>query len=181
MKKTLGILGGLLAVATSLTAANIQDIPLKDLDGKDTSLKNYSGKVLLLVNVASRCGYTKQYTGLEAIHEKYAPKGFSVIGFPCNDFGAQEPGTPAEIKEFCTSTYNVKFPLMAKLHVKGDEQHPLYAALTGKGAAFPGAVKWNFGKFLVGADGKVLKRWDSGVEPTSTEITQAIEGALASK
>ncbi len=168
-----------MAMAATLTAGSIQDIPLKDIDGKDTSLKKFSGKVVLLVNVASKCGYTKQYTGLEAIHEKYGKQGFSVVGFPCNDFGAQEPGTPEEIKEFCKSTYDVKFPLMAKLHVKGDEQHPLYTALTGKEAAFPGPVKWNFGKFLVGKDGKVIKRWDSGVEPTSAEITKAIETAIA--
>ncbi len=181
MNKILSSLGGLLAAAATLSAASLQDIPLKDIDGKDTSLKAYSGKVLLLVNVASRCGFTPQYTGLEAVHQKYSKQGFSVIGFPCNDFGAQEPGTATEIKEFCSSKFNVTFPLMGKLHVKGSEQHPLYASLTGKEAAFPGDVKWNFGKFLVGRDGKVLKRWDSKVEPGSDEITAAIEEALKAK
>jgi glutathione peroxidase len=170
-----------LVTAVTMIAAPIQEIPLKDIDGKDTSLKAYEGKVLLLVNVASKCGYTPQYKGLEAVHQKFKSQGFSVIGFPCNDFGAQEPGTASEIKEFCSSTYSVTFPLMEKLHVKGSGQHPLYAALTGKGASFPGDVKWNFGKFLVGKDGKVLKRWDSGVEPNSAEVAKAVEEALAAK
>jgi glutathione peroxidase len=181
MKQVLTTVGGVVAAATTLTAASLQEIPLKDIDGKDTSLKAYSGKVLLLVNVASKCGYTRQYTGLEAIQKKYSGQGFSVVGFPCNDFGSQEPGTATEIKEFCSLTYKVTFPLMAKLHVKGDEQHPLYAALTGKESPFPGPVKWNFGKFLVGADGKLIKRWDSGVEPESAEITSAVEAALKAK
>lgn len=167
--------------ALAMHAAPIQDIPLKDIDGKDTSLKSYQGKVLLLVNVASRCGYTPQYKGLESVHQKYKAQGFSVVGFPCNDFGRQEPGTPAEIKEFCSSNYSVTFPLMEKIVVKGSGQHPLYAALTGKDSPFPGDVKWNFGKFLVGKDGKVLKRWDSGTEPTSGEVAKAIEEALAAK
>src|SRR3954465_8014062 len=141
------------AGATDLTA-----IPLKDIDAKDTSLKAYQGKVLLIVNVASKCGYTPQYEGLEAIQKKYEAKGFTVLGFPCNDFGSQEPGTAEEIKTFCSSKYNVTFPLLAKLHVKGAEQHPLYAALTGKTSPFPGDIKWNFGKFVIGRDGKILQR-----------------------
>ncbi|MEI6342370.1 MAG: glutathione peroxidase [Verrucomicrobiota bacterium] len=180
MKSLFAFVSSLL-VSIAMHAANIPEIPLKDIDGKATSLKAYQGKVLLLVNVASRCGYTPQYKGLEAVHQKFKGKGFSVIGFPCNDFGRQEPGTPAEIKEFCSSNYSVTFPLMEKISVKGADQHPLYAALTGKDSPFPGDVKWNFGKFLVGKDGKVLKRWDSGTEPTSAEITKAIEDALAAK
>jgi glutathione peroxidase len=180
MKSLFAFVSSLL-VSIAMHAANIPEIPLKDIDGKATSLKAYQGKVLLLVNVASRCGYTPQYKGLEAVHQKFKGKGFSVIGFPCNDFGRQEPGTPAEIKEFCSSNYSVTFPLMEKISVKGADQHPLYAALTGKDSPFPGDVKWNFGKFLVGKDGKVLKRWDSGAEPTSAEITKAIEDALAAK
>jgi glutathione peroxidase len=171
----------LLAMTAFAAATALRDIPLKDIDGKDTSLKAFEGKVVLLVNVASKCGYTKQYTGLEAIHAKYKDQGFSVVGLPCNDFGSQEPGTEAEIKEFCSLTYKVTFPLMSKLHVKGPEQHPLYAALTGKDAPFPGDVKWNFGKFLIGKDGKILQRWDSGVTPESKEITGAIEAALKAK
>ena len=179
-----------LVMATLFTAANasadtpaspLQSIPLKDIEGKATSLKDYTGKVLLVVNVASKCGYTPQYEGLEALHQKFSAKGFSVLGFPCNDFGGQEPGTAAEIKTFCSTKYKVTFPLFEKLHVKGAEQHPLYAALTGKSSPAPGDVKWNFGKFLIGKDGKILKRWDSGTKPDDKELTDAIEAALAAK
>jgi glutathione peroxidase len=163
------------------SAGSLYDIPLKDINTKDTSLKEYRGKVLFVVNVASRCGYTPQYKGLEALHRKYQDQGLSVLGFPCNDFGAQEPGTNDEIKAFCESKYSVTFRLFDKLHVKGAGQHPLYAALTGKDSPFPGDVKWNFGKFLIGRDGKILKRWDSSVAPESAEITQAVEAALAAK
>ena len=167
------------AIATH--AADLASIPLKDINGKDTSLKDYQGKVLLIVNVASKCGYTKQYSGLEATYGKFKDKGFAVLGFPCNDFGAQEPGTNEEIKSFCSTSYSVTFPLFDKIHVKGAEQHPLYTALTGKEGAFPGDVKWNFGKFLIGRDGKPIKRWDSGAKPDSKEVTDAIEAALAAK
>jgi len=180
MKKLITSLAALLAAATMI-ASPIQDISVKDIDGKDTSLKAFDGKVVLIVNVASKCGYTPQYKGLETVHKKYKDQGFSVVGFPCNDFGRQEPGTATEIKEFCSATYSVTFPLMEKVHVKGTEQHPIYAALTGKDSPFPGEVKWNFGKFLLGKDGKILKRWDSGAEPTSAEVTKAIEEALKAK
>jgi len=157
------------------------EIPLKDINGKDTSLKAYKGKVLLIVNVASKCGFTPQYKALEAVYQKYKDKGLEVLGFPCNDFGAQEPGSNDEIKQFCSANYNVTFPLFDKIHVKGPEQHPLYTALSGKESPFPGPVKWNFGKFLVGRDGKILKRFDSGIKPDSAELTSAIESALAAK
>ncbi len=160
---------------------SLYDIPLKDIEGKDTTLKPYAGKVLLLVNVASECGNTPQYEGLQTLTEKYREQGLVVLGFPCNDFGAQEPGTNEEIKTFCKVNYKVTFPMFDKLHVKGPEQHPLYAALTGKDGAFPGAVKWNFGKFLIGRDGKPLKRIEPGTEPTDVEVVQAIEAALAAK
>lgn len=160
---------------------SLYDIPLKDIDGKATSLKAYQGKVLLVVNVASKCGYTPQYEALETIQKQYQAKGFTVLGFPCNDFGSQEPGTPEEIKQFCSSTYNVTFPLFEKLHVKGAEQHPLYAALTGKESPFPGDIKWNFGKFIIGRDGKILARFDSKVKPDSQELTAKIDAALAAK
>ncbi len=163
------------------TAGSLYDIPLKDIDGRDTSLKSYQGKVLLVVNVASKCGYTPQYEALEAIQKRYQDKGFTVLGFPCNDFGSQEPGTPEEIKTFCSSKYNVTFPLFAKLHVKGAEQHPLYAALTGSQSPFPGNIKWNFGKFVISRDGKILARFDSKVKPDSPELTAAIDSALAEK
>jgi glutathione peroxidase len=162
-------------------ASDLRQIPLKDIDGKPTSLKAYDGKVLLVVNVASKCGLTPQYKALEALHQKYKDKGFSVLGFPCNDFGSQEPGSNDEIKEFCSSKYNVSFPMFDKLHVKGSERHPLYEALSGEGSPFPGDVKWNFGKFLVGRDGKILKRFEPKVTPDSPEVTQAIEAALAAK
>jgi glutathione peroxidase len=156
-------------------------IPLKDIDGKDASLKAYAGKVVLAVNVASKCGYTRQYSGLEALWRKYKDQGLVVIGFPCNDFGSQEPGSTEEIKQFCSTKFDVTFPLYEKLHVKGPEQHPLYAALTGPESLTPGPVKWNFGKFLIGRDGKLLARFDSKVEPDSDELTKAIETALAAK
>lgn len=172
-------------IATAATASaespDIRSIAFKDIDGKDTSLKAYEGKVLLVVNVASRCGYTPQYTGLQALHEKLSGKGFSVLGFPCNDFGGQEPGTEQEIKTFCSTKYNVTFPLFGKVHVKGDEQHPLYKALTGESSPVPGPVKWNFGKFLIGKDGKILKRWDSSTAPDAKELVEAVEAALAAK
>ncbi len=167
------------SVTTLLAASSLQSIPIRDIDGKETSLKAFDGKVVLLVNVASQCGYTPQYKGLEALFRKFKDKGLVVVGVPCNDFGAQEPGSASDIKEFCSSKYQVTFPLLEKIHVKGAEQHPLYAALTGPKASFPGDVKWNFGKFLIGRDGAVLKRFDSGVAPDSGELTQAIEAALA--
>jgi glutathione peroxidase len=159
----------------------LQAIPLKDIDGKDSSLQAHAGKILLIVNVASECGQTPQYSGLEALYRKYRDRGLVVLGFPCNDFGEQEPGSNAEIKKFCTSRYEVTFPMYGKIHVKGAEQHPLYTALTGPSAAFPGDVQWNFGKFLVGRDGKVIARYDSDTEPESGILLDAIEKALAAK
>ncbi len=173
-----------IAVALTLTAmadSKIQSIPLKDIDGKDTSLKAYNGKVLLVVNVASKCGLTPQYEGLEAIQLKYKDKGFTVLGFPSNDFAGQEPGTNEQIKKFCTTEYKVTFPMFDKLHVKGTDQHPLYAQLTGAGSPFPGDVTWNFGKFLISPDGKIIARFEPKTTPDSAEVTKAIELALAGK
>ena len=175
---------GLLTLGTMVAmgrADSLYDIPLKDVDGKNTTLKAYEGKVLLVVNVASKCGLTPQYSGLENIYLKYKDKGVVVLGFPCNDFAGQEPGTNEEIKRFCTTTYQVTFPLFDKLHVKGPEQHPLYSALTGKNSNFPGDVKWNFGKFLIGRDGKILKRFEPRTTPDAPEVIAAIEAALAAK
>ncbi|NDB77111.1 MAG: glutathione peroxidase [Verrucomicrobia bacterium] len=170
-----------LAVLTQLASAQskpLAEIPLKDINGKDTSLKAYAGKVLLIVNVASQCGATPQYAGLEALHKEYGARGFTVLGFPCNDFGAQEPGTAAEIKQFCSTSYKVTFPLFAKVSiVAGPEQHPLFAALTGKGSPLPGPVGWNFSKFLIGRDGKLLARFDTGTEPDDSALVKAIEKA----
>ena len=165
----------------SLSAGSINDIAVKDIDGKDASLKDYQGKVLLIVNVASKCGFTPQYKGLEAVYEKYKDKGLVVLGFPCNQFAHQEPGTDAEIKQFCSSKFNVTFPMFDKIEVNGPNRHPLYAALAGEGSPFPGNIKWNFTKFLVGRDGKIVKRFESKTAPDSAEVTAAIESALAAK
>ncbi len=174
------IISALFAAATiSASAADLASIPFKDISGKDTSLGTYKGKVVLMVNTASKCGNTPQYTPLEALYAKYKDKGLVVIGFPCNDFGGQEPGTGAEIQKFCRTDYSVTFPLMEKLHVKGAEQHPLYAALTGEKGAYPGDVRWNFGKFLIGKDGKPLARFEPGTQPDSAEVVNAVEKALA--
>lgn len=166
-------------VAAPLHAADLTTIPFKTLAGKETSLAEFKGKVVLVVNTASKCGLTPQYEELEEVHRKYAAKGFTVIAFPCNDFGAQEPGTAEEIREFCQTKYSVSFPLMEKIHVKGTERHPLYTALTGKDGVFPGDVKWNFGKFLIGKDGKAIARFEPTEKPDSEAVTAAIEKALA--
>jgi glutathione peroxidase len=181
--KTLVILFALslLQVACATAADSIYGVPLKDINGKSTSLKAYEGKVLLIVNVASKCGYTPQYAGLEALYEKYKDKGFAVLGFPCNQFGGQEPGTDEEIKQFCSSKYQVTFPLFDKIEVNGPNRHPLYVLLAGPGSAFPGNITWNFNKFLIGRDGKTRKRFDSKVKPDSAELVQAVEKALGNK
>ena len=171
----------LMAAASSIHAENppsLYDVSLKNIDGKPASLKEYKGDVLLIVNVASQCGLTPQYKGLQEVFSKYQAKGFQVLGFPCNNFGAQEPGTTEEIKEFCRANYKVTFPMFDKLHVKGANQHPLYAALTGKTSPFPGTVKWNFGKFLISREGKILKRFAPRVKPDSAEVLKEIEAAL---
>jgi glutathione peroxidase len=171
----------LLQVVCAQAADSIFDIPLKDIDGKPTSLKAYEGKVLLIVNVASKCGYTPQYAGLEALYDKYKDKGLLVLGFPCNQFGGQEPGTNEQIKEFCSSKYQVTFPLFDKIEVNGSNRNQLYTMLAGEGSPFPGNIKWNFNKFLIGRDGKILKRFESKVKPDSAEMIQAVEAALAGK
>jgi len=160
---------------------SIYDIPLKDIDGQNTSLKPYQGKVLLIVNVASKCGFTPQYTALEKIYQKYKDQGLVVLGFPCNQFGGQEPGTDAEIKQFCSSKYDVTFPMFDKIEVNGANRHPLYVLLAGKESPFPGNIGWNFTKFLISRDGKILNRFNSPVKPDSPEVAQAIEAALAAK
>ena len=181
MKSLASIAAALLCQVTMIQAASLHDLTAKDIDGKDTSLSAYKGKVALVVNVASKCGYTKQYAALEAIYQKYKGKGFAVLGFPCNQFGEQEPGTNAEIKQFCTSKFNVTFPMFDKIDVNGAKRHPVYENLAGKDSPFPGDIKWNFTKFLVGKDGKILKRFGSNVTPDSPEITEALEAALAAK
>jgi glutathione peroxidase len=161
--------------------ASLYEIPLKDIDGKATDLSAYKGKVLLIVNVASHCGFTPQYTALEATYTKYSGEGFAILGFPCNQFGGQEPGSNEEIKEFCTSRFSVTFPMFDKIEVNGANRHPLYVQLAGEASPFPGNIKWNFTKFLIGKDGQIIKRFESKVKPDSPEVTAAIEAALAAK
>jgi glutathione peroxidase len=159
---------------------SIYEHPVRTLEGEPADLGDYEGKVALIVNVASRCGFTPQYTGLQSLHDKYSDRGFTVLGFPCNQFLEQEPGTAEEIREFCSTTYSVEFPLFEKIEVNGDDRHPLYAELTestdADGSA--GDVQWNFEKFLVGPDGSVLGRFRTGVEPESDEIVTLIETNL---
>ncbi|RSN65291.1 glutathione peroxidase [Amycolatopsis roodepoortensis] len=158
----------------------IHDIPLKTLAGEDTTLGALEGKTLLVVNVASKCGLTPQYTGLEKLQERYADKGFSVVGFPCNQFAGQEPGTAEEIQTFCSTTYGVSFPLFEKLDVNGETRHPLYTELTkaadAEGAA--GDVQWNFEKFLVAPSGEVVGRFRPRTEPEDEVITKAIDATI---
>ena len=168
-------------MAASAYAADLTKIPFNDAAGKKTSLADYKGQVVLVVNVASKCGLTPQYEGLEATYQKYKDKGFVVLAFPCNDFNGQEPGTIEEIQKFCKTKYDVTFPLMEKISVKGDDQHKLYEELTGEKGAFPGDVKWNFGKFLIGRDGKPIARFEPKTLITSPEATGAIEKALEDK
>lgn len=182
LMKTISLLASLMLMpAVVAIAGSILETPVKDIDGKTTSLAPYKGKVLLIVNVASHCGFTPQYQGLESIYEKYKDKGLVVLGFPCNQFGAQEPGTAEEIKQFCSSKYNVTFPLFEKIEVNGPNRHPLYVSLAGSSSPFPGDIKWNFSKFLIGRDGQILKRFESQVAPDSPEVIAAIDGALATK
>lgn len=161
-------------------AESIYDLELPRLDGKPESLSVYSGKVLLAVNVASRCGFTPQYAGLQSLFDRYAERGLVVVGFPCNQFLHQEPGTATQIQEFCSLNYGVTFPLFAKLDVKGEGQHPLYAILSQSAddAGKAGSVRWNFEKFLIGRDGHVARRFRSKVEPEDPTIVDAIESLL---
>ena len=161
-------------------AQTIYNIPLKTLMGEKTSLAPYEGKVMLIVNVASECGYTKQYKGLEALYEEYKAQGLVILGFPSNDFGGQEPGSAEEIKNFCERKFKVTFPLFEKNPVGGKEQQALYAYLI-QNSSQKDPVKWNFEKFLIGKDGKVLNRFLSKVEPESPEMKSAIAAALKTK
>lgn len=170
-----------LALALSASAASVLDVPIKDIDGKDTSLGAYKGKVILVVNVASKCGLTPQYKSLEATYRKYKDQGLVIAGFPCNQFGKQEPGSNEQIKEFCSSKYDVTFPMFDKLEVNGPGRHPLYVQLAGPTSPFPGDIKWNFGKFLIGRDGKIIQRFDPRTAPDAPEVTAAIEAALKAK
>jgi glutathione peroxidase len=179
-KRACLIAGALLMMAGSLFAlANIYTFTLNSIDGKPAPLADYKGKVVLVVNVASQCGYTPQYSALESIFEKYKDQGFVILGFPANNFGAQEPGTNEEIKTFCTRKYNVTFPIYAKISVKGPDQAPLYSYLTKDTApGIRGDIKWNFTKFLVDRNGNVVQRFEPAVTPDSKEVISAIEKQL---
>ena len=151
---------------------------MKSIDGKPVDLASYKGKVVLVVNVASRCGYTGQYAGMQKLYDAYKDKGFVILGFPANDYGAQEPGSDAEIASFCSTKYGVTFPMFSKITVKGPEKAALYQSLT-ESADPKGEVAWNFEKFLIGKDGSVIGRFKSGVAPESPDLAKAIEAALA--
>src|SRR5579871_1138312 len=174
------LFGALLTMTTTLIAGSgLYGFTLNSIDGKPAPLSDYKGKVVLIVNVASKCGFTPQYSALESIYEKYKDQGFVILGFPANNFGAQEPGTNEEIKTFCSRKYNVTFPMYAKISVKGADQAPLYAYLTKEtGPAITGDVKWNFTKFLVDRNGNVVQRFEPAVTPDSKEVTAAIEKQL---
>jgi glutathione peroxidase len=157
---------------------NVHHFTMTTIDGEEQPLNHYEGEVLLLVNVASKCGYTPQYTGLQELFTRYAERGFRVLAFPANNFGAQEPGSNEEIKEFCSTTYNVTFDMFSKISVKGDDMHPLYRWLT-KESGFNGDIKWNFTKFLVDRDGNVVARFETRVNPLDDAVTGKIEELLA--
>ena len=173
MKRFLAAL--LLLTSSALAASTMYEFTMNSIDGKETPLAAFKGKVTLVVNVASQCGFTPQYAALESVYEKYRDKGFSIAGFPANNFGFQEPGSNEEIKAFCSRNYSVKFPMFAKISVAGADQAPLYLFLTN---ATGGPVQWNFTKFLIGRDGKVLQRFEPDVTPDSPEVLAAIEKAL---
>ena len=169
----------LIMVVTAVMAQdNIYSFKVKDDKGTEVSLEQYKGKVLLIVNTATRCGFTPQYKDLEAMYEKYNEQGFEILDFPCNQFGSQAPGTIAEIKEFCTTTYNVKFTQFDKIEVNGENEHPLYTYLKAN-AENKNNIRWNFTKFLISADGKILKRFESGdkMEDVESAVAQALAPA----
>jgi glutathione peroxidase len=178
MRSLIGVV--CLLSASAFGASNVLDFTLNALDGKPAPLANYKGKVILLVNVASQCGYTYQYEGLEKLYEKYKDQGFVIAGFPANNFGGQEPGTNEEIGAFCHSKFGVTFPMFSKISVKGTDKAPLYQFLTGKDAnpKTAGEIQWNFTKFLVDRSGKVIERFEPPVEPLSKELASAVEAAL---
>lgn len=162
----------------SIMSGGIYDFVVKDIDGKEIKLSDYSGKVLLIVNVASKCGYTSQYEGLQKIYDLYKDKGFEILAFPCNDFKGQEPGTNKEIKDFCSANYGVTFKLFDKISVLGDDKFPLYEMLINSDSVEVGDVKWNFEKFLISRDGKVEARFRSKIKPESEELISVIEKLL---
>jgi glutathione peroxidase len=182
MRKLILVVALLVACCGSLAAQSksIYDFTMKSIDGQPVNLGSYSGKVVLLVNVASKCGFTPQYAGLEAVYEKYKDRGLVIVGIPANNFAQQEPGTNEEIKKFCSNKYNVTFPMMSKVSVLGDDKTPLYSFLTAADTnpQFAGDIKWNFTKFLFDRSGKPVARFEPNVTPDSPQVTAAIEAAL---
>ncbi|MCS7012368.1 MAG: glutathione peroxidase [Chloroherpetonaceae bacterium] len=167
-------------LTATLSVPSIYDFTLRTIDGVEKSLADYRGKVLLIVNVASECGYTPQYADLEKLYRTYREKGLAVLAFPSNDYGGQEPGSNADIKKFCTTRYGVSFDLFEKISTRGEKKHPLYAYLTSH-ATPSGEVGWNFEKFLISRDGKIVARFKSSVNPMSQEVIKAVEAELAKK
>lgn len=169
--------------ATPTVEDSMYEFTMKDIDGKDVKLDTYKGKVVMIVNTASRCGNTPQYEGLQKIYDKYKDKGFVVLGFPANNFMGQEPGSDEEIKEFCTLNYNVTFPMFSKISVKGADQHPFYSFLTHKetNPGFDGDITWNFEKFLTDRNGKIIARFTPKTKPEDPKVVEAIEKALAAE
>jgi len=166
----------MVAMVTSENGETVYDFKLNLIDGKEVEMSEFKGKVLLIVNTASKCGFTPQYDGLQAIHEKYKDRGFTVLGFPANNFGGQEPGTNEEIQEFCRVNFGVNFPLFSRISVKGEEIHPMFDYLVNmENEDFTGEIGWNFEKFLVDRNGNLLRRFKSSVKPESKDITRAIE------
>ena len=165
------------------TMSSIYDFTMKDIDGKDVKLEKFKGKVMLIANVASKCGYTPQYKGLQEIYSQYKDQGFVILGFPANNFLHQEPGSNEEIKQFCTSNYNVTFPMFSKISVRGKHINPLYKFLTEKETdpEFSGKISWNFNKFLINREGKIVARFGTRTKPESEEVIQAITKALKSE
>jgi len=180
-KLTLVLLLTLVVGVANAAGRSIYDFTMKSIDGQQVSLKSYHGKVVLLVNVASKCGFTPQYAGLEAVYEKYKDRGLVIVGVPANNFAQQEPGTNEEIKKFCSNKYNVTFPMMAKVSVLGDDETPLYRFLTDASAnpSIGGDIKWNFTKFLFDRNGNPVARFEPAVKPDSPEVTAAIESTLS--
>lgn len=169
----------LITTAIADEKKSVHEFSVKDIDGKDVDLSKYKGKALLIVNVASKCGKTPQYANLVALQKTFKNKGLTVMGFPANNYGKQEPGTNDEIKEFCSTKYQVDFPMFAKVSVKGDDQSPLFQYLTNAdNPDAKGDIKWNFEKFLIGKDGKLIRRFNSGVVPDSPEVVAAVEKAV---
>lgn len=162
------------------SATSVYDFTMKNIDGQPTPLAQYKGKTLLIVNVASKCGYTKQYAELEKLYEQYKDKGLVILGFPANNFKGQEPGSDEQIKQFCTANYGVTFPMFSKISVKGEDMHPLYQYLT-TSATPPGDIGWNFEKFVIAPDGTIVARFKSKVTPESDDVKQAIQTAMAKK